>query len=407
MKALAVPPAVLVSVTLALAGCGGGGGGGGGGDKSVSSPVSANTDSCGLASGAVSGSDNVLPVTVTSCGLVTTGNMPYVDVTICAPGSSTDCKTIGYVLVDTASYGLRVFSSALGTTPTLPKKTDGSGRPLSECVAFVSGYMWGNVRLADVKLGGLTASSLPIQIVADTEAPVVPSTCSDYGADMGSVRRLGANGILGIGTFAEDLGDYYTCTGSTCSLQLVSASDSVSNPVAALLSDNNGVILDMPSVSATGAATVSGSLTFGIGTRGNNTLGSATVFGLDLQGNLRTIYGGNTLSAFIDSGSNGLFFDDATITECTSGWFCPAATISRTATLQAATAGTQAAVSFDIANANALFATGNAAFNNLGAPWGSVPSQFDWGMPFFYGRRVYFGIYGNTISGNPGPFVAY
>lgn len=338
---------------------------------------------------------------------MSTGNMPYVDVTICAPGS-TDCRTIGYVLVDTASYGLRIVSSALGTTPTLPNATDGGGNPLFECVAFVSGYMWGNVRLADVKLGGLTASSLPIQIVADPAAPAVPGGCSSYGADMGLVRRLGANGILGIGPFIEDLGDYYTCSGSTCTLQAVAASGQVSNPVAALPTDDNGALLDMPDVPLNfGASTVTGSLILGIGTRINNALGSATVFDLNFAANLQTDYGSGTIAAFVDSGSNGLFFDDATIAQCTSGWFCPPSPVSRNATIRSASGGVQAPISFSIANATNLFITGNTAFKDLGAPWGGLPSRFDWGMPFFYGRRVYFGIYGKTAPGGTTPYVAF
>lgn len=396
-----------VLVLVALAGCGGGGGGDSGGGDSASTPEVVNTDTCGAASGAASGSDNVLPVKVASCGLVATGNMPYVDVTLCAPGSSTDCKTVGYVLLDTASYGLRIFSSALGDTPVLPKETDGSGNDLFECTAFVSGYMWGNVRLADVKLGGLTASSLPVQIVADPDAPLVPGDCSDYGADMGSVRQLGANGILGVGPFVEDWGDYYTCSGSTCTYRTVAAGKHVSNPVAALPGDNNGVILAMPAVSASGAATATGSLIFGIGTRSNNALGSATVLDLDNYGNLTTLYGTAAVPAFVDSGSNGLFFDDATIPTCTSGWYCPSKSAARAATLVAASNGAQVSLSFEIANASTLFATGNTAFDNLGAPWDSTPSEFDWGMPFFYGRQVYFAIEGRTADGSTGPYLAF
>ena len=45
-----------------------------------------------------------------------------------------------------------------------------------------------------------------------------------------------------------------------------------------------------------------------------------------------------------------------------------------------------------------LFATPNAAFFELGANLGSG-SIFDWGLPFFLGRKVFVGIAGKSISG--------
>src|SRR5580658_9326153 len=56
-------------------------------------------------------------------------NAPYIDgaftsVTVCVPGSTTSCQTIGGILVDTGSAGLRILSSAL--TISLPQQTNGS-----------------------------------------------------------------------------------------------------------------------------------------------------------------------------------------------------------------------------------------------------------------------------------------
>lgn len=396
--------AVLAST---LSGCGGSGSG-----STTSPSPPASTESCGAATVTRLTASNILPVTVTSCGVVSTVNMPYADVTVCAPGSTTDCKTIGYVLVDTGSYGLRIFASAMGSSPTLPAQSDGGGRALIECEKFVSGYMWGNVRLADVKLGGLTASSVPVQIVGESGAPSVPADCSGTGASMNSVSLIGANGILGIGPFEVDGGDYYSCTGSTgSSCTLVSSlpsSKRVANPVTRLASDNNGVILDMPAVSAGGGSSVIGSLILGIGTRANNALGSATVLDIDNYAEVRTTYDGSTIKAFIDSGSNGLFFNDTTVGACTSTWYRPATTQSRSATLLGAANANSVAVSFDIENATTLFATRNTAFDNLGGPWGCVPpSKFDWGMPFFYGRQVFYAIDGRGTPAGVGPYVAF
>ena len=51
--------------------------------------------------------------------------------------------------------------------------------------------------------------------------------------------------------------------------------------------------------------------------------------------------------------------------------------------------------------------TGNAAFYDLGANLG--PTMFDWGLPFFLGRKVFVAIKGTTIPGvsESPPFWAY
>ncbi len=50
-------------------------------------------------------------------------NQPYVTVTVCAPGSTSNCQTIDHVLLDTGSVGLRLLAAgaqpgpARGTCP--------------------------------------------------------------------------------------------------------------------------------------------------------------------------------------------------------------------------------------------------------------------------------------------------
>src|SRR4051794_15179060 len=57
---------------------------------------------------------NVLPLTVNGslCSTRSYINKPCVSVTVCTPGTST-CQTIHDILLDTGSYGLRVFKSVL------------------------------------------------------------------------------------------------------------------------------------------------------------------------------------------------------------------------------------------------------------------------------------------------------
>lgn len=388
---------------LLLAGCGGGGGG-----TQVAPPVLTG--------------NNVLPITVDGGILQNYVNGPFVSVTICAPASTTNCQTVDYILLDTGSTGLRLISSVLNTSllATLPPQTDSNGNNLAECVVFASSYSWGAVRLADVQLSGEKVSSIPIQIIADPAVQKIPGTCSGTQLQ-NTVATFGANGVLGVSTFQQDcgtacaasaiLGTYYNCPSAGCVPAVASLAQQVQNPVAMLTSDNNGVVIDLPAISPAGATNVAGSLILGIGTQSNNTPGNVTSFDLDMYGNLQTQYNNNPapITSFVDSGSNGMFFDDATITPCStiSGFYCPTTTSTFPATMQGATNGKTASVSFSVANASVLFTSPNTAFNNLAGP--GMPGVFDWGLPFFYGKRIYFAIVQRptTIGLGYGPYVAF
>lgn len=290
----------VLAATLLATGCGGGSSGGG---TTTTPPVS--------------GSDtNVVAITLDSgpAGVSSRlANIPYVSVTVCPPGSRSGCQVIDHVIVDTGSYGLRLVASVLNNLSALPLQQNGAGSPYAECAQFVSGYTWGSVRTADLTVGGLTASSLPIQVIADPAFSSVPSSCSNTGTNQGSVAALGGNGMLGVGPFLLDCGNacasqaiagtYYACTISTfCSSSAMPLAQQVANPVARLPSDNNGVVVKLPAVATGGASGVTGSLIFGIGTRSNNALGSATVYGVSgATGNFTTVYNARSYSrAFLD-----------------------------------------------------------------------------------------------------------
>ena len=128
------------------------------------------------------------------------------------PGTS-NCQIVNNVLVDTASYGLRLVGSAVsGVLGSLPQVTSG-GAPVAECGKFVSSYTWGSVRTVDLSIGSEQASSLPVQIIGDLGTTNVPSSCTNGGASANSASALGANGILGIGPAPVDCGT--TCATST------------------------------------------------------------------------------------------------------------------------------------------------------------------------------------------------
>lgn len=384
-----------IAVALGMTGCGGGGG---------SAPATSTPPSSGAG-------QNVLPISVDP-GPANTINTPFVSVTICAPGSS-NCQTIDHVIVDTGSTGLRIMSSALSLSLVLTQQTASNGSPLAQCTQFVNGYTWGPVKAVDVRLGGASVNSLAIQVIDDPGFTNVPASCSSTGP----VQTFGGNGILGVGVFQQDCGpacaqaaipgNYYACVGAACQAVAVDLARQVQNPVGLLASDNNGVVIDLPAVSATGAATINGSLILGIGTQANNGLGNAVVFALDPNaGTLTTVFNGQSYAgSSIDSGANALFFPGGATTVCSSGFYCPATTQQFTATNQG-TNGSSGTVNFSVANADSLLNTGYAAFSNLAAPPAGIP-RFGWGLPFHFGRRVFTAIEGRSSAGGSGPYVAY
>jgi len=178
--------------------------------------------------------------------------------------------------------------------------------------------------------------------------------------------------------------------------------------VALLPVDNNGVLVQLPAVPAGGAPSVSGQLLLGIGTQSNNTPAGVTTFPASLIGNFTTVFNGTTYTnSFIDTGSNGLFFNDPGIPACASpnaAWYCPPATTSLSAVTEGSAGTPSVTVPFQIGNAIGLFNSGNNVFAELGGPFSSL---FDWGLPFFYGRNVFVGIQGRSSSLGTGPLWAY
>jgi hypothetical protein len=348
-------------------------------------------------------------------------DVPFINVTICVPGTS-NCQTVQYVSVDTGSTGMRVISSALPTSFALPQAKATSGNPLAECYTFGDGYVYGSVRLADITIGGEVAKNVPIQLIGDPAFATVPSDCAATGPAEDTVADFGGNGIIGINQIVADCGSactgsnpetaaYYDCAGTSCTNTAVAIANQVPNPISLFASDNNGAILQFPSVPAAGEASLTGTLIFGIGTQPNNGLGSAKVLTVDENGNFTTTFNGQTFNtSYIDSGTNTYAFNDSAIPQCTSnqsmGYFCPTSTVNLTAQNQGLN-GATSSVSLSVANTDMLFANASfTVFDDLATP-GDDNNTFAWGFPFFLGRSVYVANEGATTSGGMGPYFAY
>jgi len=385
---------------IILVACGGG----------SSSSSSSDSDQSSLPS--VNLSANSISINV-GAGTAKNVNTPYVSVTICQPGTNI-CKTVDNILLDTGSTGLRVLASTITSLQLTQVVVNYA--PILECASFISGDAWGPVKLADVKMSAEVASSIPIQILADPSYSTIPSACGGSQNTQISTT-LKTNGILGIGLFINDDQSYFNCVPTAlnnCRISLSLAPNlQVQNPVAAFPVNNNGVIIKLPSVSATGAKLVTGSLTFGIDTQTNNSSVGSYVIPTNSSGLFTTIFNNTTFnSSFIDSGSNGLYFPSGSLSSvlvnCSSftlsGFYCPAVTQSYMASLTLKN-NVLSNVSFSAANAKTLVANGNYAYNNITGQIGG--NLFDWGLPFFFGKSVFIGITGRTSSAGIGPYYAY
>ena len=378
---------------------------------------------------AISG-DNVMTLSVNGslCSTNSYMNKPCVSVKVCDTTGS-NCQVITDILLDTGSSGFRVLKSALSSalqTALTPISISGSYKE-TECIQFGDGSAtWGPVELADIILGNESAVQLPIQVINSTFG-AKPSSCS--GAVTGP-SDLGANGILGVGLFANDCGTacvnsssttiYYKCTsttGGTCTGTTVSLANQVNNPVSYLTTDNNGVILELPSVSDGGVTSLTGYLVLGIGTRSNNVPSSTlTVYPTDTTyGEFSTTFNGKVYSGIIDSGSNALYFDSSSSTNlpaCSSpnsDFFCPLSTVSLTAITTGNLGSPSENVTFDIGNMVSLTGSSNNSGNDnvFIEVGGADSSMFDWGLPFHIGRNVYVGIENKSSSLGTGPYWAY
>jgi len=410
---------------LLLTACGGGGSsssGGGGGGGGTPPPTQTITPP---------GAPNVEQIYVDGFTQTLTSpavNTPYVTLQVCVPSTST-CQTIDHIEVDTGSVGLRIISSAL--TITLPAVTTTGapgGNPLAECLQFADGSSWGSVNMADVTMpiSGEKAAAVNVQVIGGAAAGTV-TNAECQGVPENTVQTFGANGILGIGPFTNDCdsggsctpninnqaANYFECPSpSTCAATTATLQQQLENVVTMFAKDNNGSIIELPPVGSSGAATVTGSLVFGINTETDNMLASniTELQTSSLSGYLTaTLNGMSYPDSYLDSGSNGNFFTDS-LTVCpggptaTTGFYCPTSTVSEDATLSSPVGNGKLAANFSVANADTLFNDNPTftAFSNL-AGTNADPNSLDLGLPFFFGVNIYTGI----ENGASQPFFAY
>jgi hypothetical protein len=198
-------------------------------------------------------------------------------------------------------------------------------------------------------------------------------------------------------------------------LTAVALGQQVANPIAALSADNNGLVVVLPQVPPNGSTQVSGSLYFGINTQADNALGTAQLMTLDGYGDVQTTFGTSVIKqSFIDTGSNGYFFD-STLPLCTTNkdFYCPTSngvpsTQTEQAQIQGQNTGVTKPVSFTVSHADSVLTASIYADPGLAGPAtasgdGYFNHYFDWGLPFFFGRGVYEVFEGSVVGAVLGP----
>lgn len=379
----------------------------------IGSPGAGNPGGSGTPSAdPVASAPNVLPITVEA---VNTGvcslafNIPCTSVTICQHNSS-NCQTISDILVDTGSPGLRIFQSLINVQMV---QTGTSANPIAECAQFAdTTAAWGPIELVDVQLGSSSSQkigNLPVQVILDPTvgrgvSSAFSSACGSNALPLDTPANAGFNGILGLSVEQVDTsttsGPYFTCLDPNCvngPPSAVIAPNPLRNPVPLLPVDNNGIILTFPSVPASGAVTVSGSLILGIGTESNNRLSaSAQIYPISAA-NITMEYQNTSYQGFFDTGSNFLAFPDSILSTCTDpnlkAFYCtgPGVTVPRTASLLNQE-NQSIPISFQVTDVTTLNQNFNV-FNDIGGP--SAFSGFDWGFPIFLGRTIYLSYAGS------------
>lgn len=353
-------------------------------------------------------------------------NQPFTTVTVCTPGSTTACQVIDHVLIDTGSTGLQLMAEVLapgGTTPAggaVPTPLTVGGNALRECHLLSSGYTYGSMVSADVIVGGYKVASMPVALISDAAAGAAPSDCAASANNLGAVATMGVNGILGIAAVGSNYDcptcvsaaqptTYYACASSgTCTATAVPLTSQAANLIPLLPADNNGVVISINAPLSTGSQTVSGTMTFGINTESNNSLGSTPLLTVSSTGAFNTTYAGTIYPSYLTSSAYANYFYNTTIPACLdyTNYYCPSGALVQNATLVSADNLVSVSNTFTVDNADIDFANYRySALPGLGGVQASSTSSFYWGLPTFFGRSIFLLYTGQTTAGITGPAI--
>jgi hypothetical protein len=389
----------------------------------IVTPYATSTTGCGTATNFGSGNVAVLYVDGLPCvpADFPDWDQPYTNVKVCAPGSTTNCQIFDHIIVDSGSDGMRLVASSvksalLHAMPTVTTGTARAQRVVTECEVYVSSYTYGPLKTADVYIAGKIVKGFPIQMIGAPGFPV-PAACSNQGpgfTETDNETSFDGNGLIGVAFSLSDTGMFFNClsTGTGCTEN--TTYPGIPNLTTKFSSDNNGVVISLPSIPLSGSASpVMGALIFGVGTQTNNTppAGTIPLFNDPSQGIFNIHAGGHTAQAYIDSGTNDLVIAGPwAICSDATQYYCPANNTPISMGLYSIS-GTvpQFNIGFTIGNADNLMGEGDVAYNDIAevaSSQSSLTGTFALGLATFFGRTEYFVFNGQSSKLGVGPINA-
>jgi len=369
---------------------------------------------------------NLLPLSVNgfNCSLYpqTTPNKACTTVVICN-SNQTNCTSITDLRVDTQTSGIHIFQDALPSTlyTSLQNISTTNGN-LGNCFNYEGYSYWGNVFQAIVLLNGQKAS-VPIQIIDNTKTHPTTSEstnlCTSLTNTPTNSSKAHYQGIFGIGPKQQDCGSscvstpsiyYYSCPNglaqsiATCTQTTVPLNQQITNPIAELAENNNGVILQLPQVPSAGVPSVEGSIILGIDTETNNASTGTQYIPTNTDTSISVSSQGQSYSAMINAAASAFTFP-STITTGTVNqitYYCPTTAQNFTSMIY----GSQnIPLTFSIGNATSLLGHSSYVFAELGIP--SSQNTIIYGIPFFFGKSVFVGFENRSSSLGQGPYYAF
>ena len=115
--------------------------------------------------------------------------------------------------------------------------------------------------------------------------------------------------------------------------------------------------------------------------------------------------------SFVDSGSNAYYFPNVSsplLVTCASpntSFYCPTPDTTVMAQITGAN-NVSTSVTLPVNNLNEIGMT-TTAFPGLAGTISGLPTTFDFGLPFFFGRTVYVAFEGSTLGGEQAPAIAF